>query len=224
MRVRELKAILAHEYGHFRNEDTAGGGFALAVRRSILTMAIHLAQKGVASPFNPAWWFVRGFHALFLRVSQGASRLQEVLADRWAAFAYGSDAFARGLTHVVERSIGFDAHMSATLEEAVNGKVPVGNVYAFAPKQAPDAKEVAASVQEAMNRASSPYDSHPRPADRIAWAEKVAAAAPPVSEDDAAEAWTLFASREVIESRMTEVFRTKLAKNGIELRRAPAAA
>ena len=33
MRVRGLKAILAHEYGHFHNEDTAGGGFALAVAR-----------------------------------------------------------------------------------------------------------------------------------------------------------------------------------------------
>jgi Zn-dependent protease with chaperone function len=224
MRVRELKAILAHEYGHFQNEDTAGGGFALAVRRSILTMAMHLARKGVASPLNPAWWFVRGFHALFLRVSQGASRLQEVLADRWAAFAYGSDAFGRGLTHVVQRSIGFDAHMTATLEEAVKGKLPVGNVYAFAPKQAPNAKRIAESVEEAMNRASSPYDSHPRPADRIAWAEKVAAAAPPESADDASEAWTLFASREAIENRMTEVFRTRLARNGIELRREQAAA
>jgi hypothetical protein len=53
----------------------------------------------------------------------------------------------------------------------------------------------------------------------------VAAAAPPESADDAAEAWTLFASREAIENRMTEVFRARLASNGIELRRvqAPAA-
>jgi hypothetical protein len=38
-------------------------------------------------------------------------------------------------------------------------------------------------------------------------------------------AWTLFASRDVVENRMTEVFRAKLAKTGMQLRRvqAPAA-
>jgi Zn-dependent protease with chaperone function len=217
MRVLELKAILAHEYGHFQNEDTAGGGFALAVRRSILTMAMHLAQRGVASPFNPAWWFVRGFHAVFLRVSQGASRLQEVLADRWAAFAYGPTAFSRGLAHVVERSILFDAHMSATLEEVIPAKRPVTNVYAFAPKERTDAKKLEESVREAMNRASSPYDSHPRPADRIAWVEKIAVTPSPESEEDGRQAWSLFASREVIENRMTQVFRSRLARGGITL-------
>ena len=140
MRVRELKAILAHEYGHFRNEDTAGGGFALAVRRSILTMAMHLVRNRAASRLNPAWWFVNGFYSIFLRVSQGASRLQEVLADRWAAFAYGSEAFAHGLRHVVERSVRFDAHLRATLDEIVPKKEPLTNVYAFVPKEpvAPD--------------------------------------------------------------------------------------
>jgi Zn-dependent protease with chaperone function len=217
MRVHELKAILAHEYGHFHNEDTAGGGFALSVRRSVLTMAIHLAQRGVASPFNPAWWFVRGFHAVFLRVSQGASRLQEVLADRWAAFAYGPAAFRRGLTHVVQRSVCFNAHMSATLEEAVKDKRPLLNAYAFAPQKPVDAKKIEEAVQEAMNRAASPYDSHPRPADRIEWVERLAAAAPPESAEDAGDAWGLLASREAIENRMTQVVRANLAKRGIQL-------
>jgi Zn-dependent protease with chaperone function len=217
MRVRELKAILAHEYGHFHNEDTAGGGFALSVRRSVLTMAIHLAQRGVASPFNPAWWFVRGFHAVFLRVSHGASRLQEVLADRWSAFAYGPAAFARGLTHVVQRSVCFSAHMSATLEKAVKEKRPLLNAYAFAPQKPVDAKKIEEAVQEAMSRASSPYDSHPRPADRIEWVERLAAAAPPESAEDAGDAWSLLASREAIENRMTQVVRGNLAKRGIEL-------
>jgi Zn-dependent protease with chaperone function len=215
-----VKAILAHEYEHFQNEDTAGGGFALAVRRSVLTMAMHLAQRGVASPFNPAWWFVRGFHAVFLRVSQGASRLQEVLADRWAAFAYGPAAFASGLAHVVERSIRFDAHISATLEEVVPAKQPLHNVYAFEPSEALDRAKIEAAVREAMNRASSPYDSHPRPADRIALVEKIEGTPPPESEEDIGQAWSLLASRDAIENRMTEVVRSRLAKSGIELRTA----
>ena len=217
MRVRELKAVLAHEYGHFHNEDTAGGGLALAVRRSLLTMAMHLAQRGVASSLNPAWWFVRGFHALFLRVSQGASRLQEVLADRWAAFAYGSEAFGRGLAHVVDRSVRFSAHMSATLDELIPAKRPVQNLYAFRPEKPIDGAKIEEAVRGAMNRPPSPYDSHPPPADRIAWVQRMAVDPPPESEEDAADAWTLIASRQDIESRMTDVVRSTLASRGIRL-------
>ncbi|MCA9697104.1 MAG: M48 family metalloprotease, partial [Myxococcales bacterium] len=84
-----LRAILAHEYGHFSNEDTAGGNFALGVRRSVVHSAVGLAEAGAAGWYNPAWLFLNGFHRVFLRISQGASRLQEVLADRWAARSYG---------------------------------------------------------------------------------------------------------------------------------------
>jgi hypothetical protein len=45
---------------------------------------------------------------LFLRISHGASRLQEILADRHAALAYGGEAFAQGLKHVVLRDVHFD--------------------------------------------------------------------------------------------------------------------
>ena len=54
MRQGELKAVLAHEYGHFANRDTAGGGFALAVRRAVLEMARTLAEGGAATWYNPA--------------------------------------------------------------------------------------------------------------------------------------------------------------------------
>jgi len=46
-----------------------------------------------------------GFHPLFLRISQGASRLQEILADRRAADVYGGAAFATGLKHMVACSL-----------------------------------------------------------------------------------------------------------------------
>jgi Zn-dependent protease with chaperone function len=217
MRVRELKAILAHEYGHFHNADTAGGGFALAVRRSVMTMAVHLARTGAASALNPAWWFVRGFYVVFLRVSQGASRLQEVLADRWAAYAYGSDAFARGLRHMIDRSVRFDAHLAATLGEVVQKKEPLANVYSFVPTTPVSAEEIDEAVTTAMNRPASPSDSHPRPADRIAWVTKLAA--PPQQEavDDSNEAWALVADREALEERMTAIVRARLARRGIRV-------
>jgi Zn-dependent protease with chaperone function len=224
MKVREFKAILAHEYGHFQNEDTAGGGLALAVRRSLMTMALHLVRGRAASALNPAWWFVRGFHAVFLRISQGASRLQEMLADRWAAFAYGSDAFARGLTHVVGRTTRFEAHVNTTLGEVVPAKMALANLYAFVPKKAVDAEELDKAIAEAMNRPASPYDSHPRPVDRIDWVTKLAAEGAPASDDDAADAWGLLADREALEKDMTDEVRARLAARGIRVAVAPAAA
>ena len=43
LKIGPFKAVLAHEYGHFTNKDTAGGGFALAVRRSL---ADHGSEHG----------------------------------------------------------------------------------------------------------------------------------------------------------------------------------
>jgi Zn-dependent protease with chaperone function len=213
----QLKSVLAHEYGHFVNEDTAGGGFSLAVRRSVLQMADALASGGAAAWYNPAWLFVTSFYKLFLRVSQGASRLQEILADRWAALAYGGRTFAAGLTHVVTRSIRFDKHAGATLREVVEGALPLRNLYRYAPAQAVEEQEVTDEVAKAMNAEPSPYDSHPRPADRVAWVGDVACAHGD-DLDDRSPAWDLFADREALERRLTDEVRANVAtRHGVAI-------
>ncbi|WP_394847080.1 M48 family metallopeptidase [Pendulispora brunnea] len=218
MPIRAFKAILAHEYGHFKNEDTAGGGFALAMQRSLITMALSLARGGAANAMSPAWWFVRGFHLVFLRISHGASRLQEILADRWAALAYGSASFERGLRHVIERSVRFDAHANAALKEVLEKQVPLANFYAYAPEAAASETELADALDKALGRPASPYDSHPPPHQRIAWVNALAASGDPAQPDEEeGDAWTLFSDRTGIEERMTGVIRTSLANDGILL-------
>jgi Zn-dependent protease with chaperone function len=219
MAMRPFRAILAHEYGHFSNEDTAGGGFALAVRRSLVTTAVNLAQSGAAAWYNPAWLFVNGFYRVFLRISHGASRLQEVLADRWAAFAYGSRAFAEGLRHVIDRSIRFDAHANSVLKEVIEEKRPLPNLYAYRPAAALiEESKIAESVEEAIHREPSPLDSHPRPADRIAWVEALGTTGAPPAADDADAVWTLFDDREAVERRLTDEVRQNVgAAHGVEI-------
>ena len=219
MSVRELKSILAHEYGHFRNEDTARGGFALAVRRSLISFAMQLAIAGAARPYNPAWLFVSGFYKVFLRVSHGASRLQEILADRWAAHAYGSEAFVRGLSHVVEQSVRFDAHADATLREVIEAKHPLSNLYQYTPTKPAEAGEVAKAAEEALARATSPYDSHPAPTQRIAWVRALAITLEGAPADER-PAWDLFGDREELERQMTDEVREKIAaEHGISIPR-----
>jgi Zn-dependent protease with chaperone function len=217
MKVLDFKAILAHEYGHFQNQDTAGGGFAIAVRRSLFTMALSLAKSGAATWYNPAWWFVRGFHRVFLTISQGASRLQEVLADRWAAYAYGSEAFERGLRHAISRTIRFEAHVDATLNEVVKAKRPLLNLYAYKPGNKPNVQQ---AIDEALEAEPSPFDSHPSPAHRIAWVRALGAAAPEPSPDDASPVWTLFSNRKELEQEMTDTLRERVeAAHGVRIPR-----
>jgi len=215
--VGELKAVLAHEYGHFTNRDTAGGSFALAVRRSLLVMAHSLAQSGAAAWYNPAWLFLNGFFRLFLRISQGASRLQEVLADRWAAAAYGSESFERGLRHVVGAEAHFRAHVNATIKEVVDGHLPLPNLYRYQPAAAVSESDVASTVDEALNRKPSPYDSHPAPADRIAWVRALGAVGVhAISDGD--PAWSLFADPDGLEQQMTAEVRDNVANQlGVEI-------
>jgi Zn-dependent protease with chaperone function len=203
MKLGAFKAILAHEYGHFSNQDTAGGGFALAVRRSLFTMGQHLAEGGAATWYNPAWLFFQGFFRVFLRISQGASRLQEVLADRWAAFTYGAAAFEQGLRHVIERSIYFGAHANAALGSALESRVPVPNLYRFEATTLPDVSDLQKDIEAALQAEPSPYDSHPSPVDRFKWVHAVAGAGGALSPADQTEVWDLFENREEIERTFT---------------------
>lgn len=202
-RVGPLKAVLAHEYGHFSNRDTAGGGFALAVRRSLLTMAQGLAESGAAAWYNPVWLFLNGFYRVFLRISQGASRLQEILADRWAVLAYGSKAFEEGLRHVIERSVRFDATANRLVAEMAQRR-PVANLYATPEGPQEEDPEVGKVVRQVLNRPPSPYDSHPSPTERTRWARALGARGSGASPEDAEDAWSLFADRTAIEQSMTE--------------------
>ncbi len=204
-RLGPFRAVLGHEYGHFSNRDTAGGNFALAVRQSLLRLAVGLARGGVAAWYNPAWLFVNGFHRIFLRISQGASRLQEVLADRFAAFAYGSRAFELGLRHVIARSVCFDAHANATLHEVIKADRALANLYTYSPQENPEQKELERAVTDAMQQQPSPYSSHPAPSDRIRWVQALAVEC--AGADDDAEAWSLFEDRAEIERWMTACIR-----------------
>lgn len=213
-----FKAVLAHEYGHFSNRDTAGGSFALAVRRSLVTLALGLARGGVAAWYNPVWLFVNGFYRVFLRISQGASRLQEVLADRWAATLYGARAFERGLRHVIERTVHFGMHAEAVFDEVIEASRPLSNLYRYRPSRAPDEETAERRIAQVLHAKASPYDSHPSPTDRFAWVAALGEVGAMPASDDLQPVWELFVGREAIEQRMTALARSTIAaRHGVEI-------
>lgn len=210
MKLSPFKAILGHEYGHFSNRDTAGGSFSLSVRSSLLTMAANLAQGGAAAWYNPAWLFFQGFYRVFLVISQGATRLQEVLADRWAAACYGAGAFEEGLRHVIRRSIAFSDHVNRTLQEVVERRLSLANLYTFSPGHSLGQADLDSRVEAIVNEPPSLYDSHPSPADRFRWVRAVmpeAPAAGTVGEANDDDIWSLLGDRITLERDMTGLVR-----------------
>lgn len=168
----QFAAILAHEYGHFSNQDTAGGDMASQVFASLQQLAQRLIQGRVAYIFNPVWLFVFTYQRIFLRVTLGASRLQEVLADRYAAIAYGSQNFIEGLQSVIRQSIAFPMQANHEVRKSMEAKQPVYNLYILQPDDTLDG-ELNRQLDEQMNRPTSQYDSHPAPHERIAWIERL---------------------------------------------------
>lgn len=218
-RVGPFKAILAHELGHFKNEDTAGGAMSLVVRRSLTQMIVSLSLGGAAGRFNPAWLFVEGFHHVFLRISQGASRLQEVLADRWAVAAYGSENFVAGLQHVIRREVRFDAEVNHAVTIAIETSTPLRSLYRR-PGTVENSAEVNEAVRQAIQRAAGPYDSHPSPETRMAHANALAVADQPASED-ANDVWSLFANRPALECKLMELVQRNLRQSAVVVDIAP---
>ncbi|WP_394849226.1 tetratricopeptide repeat protein [Pendulispora brunnea] len=96
MSVRTFKVLLAREIGRFKTEDAAGG-FALTMQRSLDTMTNTLTRLGADRWYSPAWLFLRAFERVFASISSGARQLQETLAEREAALAYGSASFERAI-------------------------------------------------------------------------------------------------------------------------------
>ena len=218
----QLKSILAHEFGHLYNKDTAGGTLALHVRRSIHASAQAIAEGGAARWYNPAWLFINGFYRIFLRISEGASRLQEVLADRLAALAYGANAFVQGLTSVIKRSIEFNVITNIEIARAAKEQRELHNIYSLdVPKKWPqgfDSREqgeegdsqeeksppevIEAAFKEAMEERTSAYDSHPAPQKRFEWVKRLKITGG--KTDDGKSAGELLENPQSLEDSMTK--------------------
>jgi len=157
-------AVLAHEYGHFANRDTAGGDVALRVRNDMTKYFYALYAQGQNVWWNIAFHFLRLYNFIFRRISHGSTRLQEVLADDVAARTFGKLAFQNGLTYVIRRDIEFNMFANNEINEAKNSNRPFNNLYKLSglPSESID-KE----VDKILNLETTEDDTHPSPVDRF---------------------------------------------------------
>ncbi|MEW6206870.1 MAG: M48 family metalloprotease [Acidobacteriota bacterium] len=196
-RRNAFRAVLAHEYGHFSHRDTAGGDVALRVNNDIINFAEAIGHAGQAVWWNLAFQFLRAYHFIFRRITHGATRLQEVLADRVAVRNYGADSFEEGLRHVIRRSVEFEDIAYWEINESVKARRAMENLYEMKadPKNAIEEK-----ISEAINRPTTEDDTHPSPRDRFQLARKIASVG---RSHDTGEVWELFADREALTKEMS---------------------
>jgi Zn-dependent protease with chaperone function len=192
-----FRAILAHEYGHLSHRDTAGGEIALRVNRDMTNFAVALASARQALPWNLAFQFLRLYHFLFRRISHGAARLQEVLADRASAAIYGAQAFEEGLRHVVRRQIEFRKLALNEVRVSREAGVPFRNIYRLTSERFTSLDD---EVEKTLHRQASEDDTHPSPADRFRLVRCVPCSQPPAAKG---VMWDLFRDPEALTREMT---------------------
>lgn len=203
LQLNAFRAVLAHEYGHFSHRDTAGGDVALRVNTDMLNFAYAMARAGQAVWYNLAYQFLRVYHFLFRRISHGATRLQEMLADRVAVYNYGARAFEEGLSHVVYRSIEFDHLATREINEALGARRAVANLYDLPEaKGGETGRDVETAFNESLHRETSEDDTHPSPVERFRLASRVKTKGEP---EAGGSVWELFADREGLTREMSEL-------------------
>lgn len=193
--VPRLRAVLAHEFGHYSNRDTRLGGVTMRGRAAVLhTVEAFRRGGGLRLQYLIGSLYV-GYARMFLRTSQPVARQQELAADQVAARHAGRDAMAAALriipvltaahTHYLETYAGMGKPLGAL--------PPVGEVYAGFPRllAARPGERLAALSAGQRPRRPHTYDSHPPTAERIALIEKLPADGRPDGSADETTALVL---------------------------------
>ena len=172
-KVGDLSSVLAHEYAHFQHRDTAGGAVALRVRLAIGRFVNAVNERGVVRWWDISIWYMRVFLRMFFKLDLGASRLQEVLADRVAVQHFGASALVGGLQHVIRRGIEFDFMVGEAVHQGTSGQTM--SVAFYAPRKSIDSHnriKIENQFRDLLQIDTTEADTHPSPKDRFAAARR----------------------------------------------------
>jgi Zn-dependent protease with chaperone function len=209
MSVTELKAILAHEYGHFSHGETR----LTPVVGSILTAVVHTLDGLEVSDFwlsylNPSYWYLRAYFFVYLGVTQGHSRRRELLADRASALAYGGHAFRTALLRTVGNGDLYARSGEGTLVMLRRKGWPCQDLYRCldaADALTPESLRTLRSAELTAHEADQ-YDSHPPPLERIKRVAGIRGHRPP----ETASALSLFEAPERLAQELTQALAMKV--------------
>ena len=175
--ISELRAVLAHEFGHFYGGDTKLGAFIYQTRSAIGRTIEGLAATGRSAGALQAPFIAYG--NMFMRVMQSVSRAQEMTADELAAEVAGPTPLIEGLKKLHVTAMAYNGYLSSEFSPTVQMGLlpPVGDGFAryiVAPVVRGEMDRLLQGIVESERKDSEEadatvrrYESHPRLPDRI---------------------------------------------------------
>jgi len=162
----QLRAVLAHEFGHYAGGDLKLGAWIYKTRAAMARTIENLARTSswVHKPF-----LVYG--NFFMRVTQKIARAQEIAADRMAVRVAGARSHANALKAVHGASAAYNAYWATEVVPVLsNGyRPPIGTGFAQFMRAEAIVKAIDSAVEaELKSAATDPYDSHPSLQERLA--------------------------------------------------------
>lgn len=209
--VSELRAVLAHELGHFDGGDTKLGPWIYKTRGAIIRTVQNLFRAGAATASSelrtvgfvltligkPFEWFAK----LYLRITHAISRAQEYSADRVAATTQGTKALVEGLKKTHRGALAFSVYLRTELAPLLGQKrqAPLGEGFRrFLSAEVVVKGLTKVEAEELAEGKQDPYDTHPPLRERI---RHVEALGPPAVKDDPRPALELLADVPALEAR-----------------------
>lgn len=178
MDVGMLRAVLAHEFGHYSGHDTRLGGLTYL---GYDTMAGTIGRLGRR---NVLGWLFRGYFWLYRLVSLAVRRRQESDADQAMVRVAGRDTAATALRSLRPLGAAWDFYLGNYVAWGWEfGYAPAAITGSFADLLTAREDELRELAGEAPQEKRSRWDSHPPVAERIRAIERT-----PATEDiDAAD-------------------------------------
>lgn len=180
--VEELRAGLAHEFGHFAFGDTRllgivayvhaafHGVFESTHRDAFADTGVGMIEVGFGFARAISRALVENYAKLFFWVTRRADRRAELAADRLAATLVGPDETIRLLEKFNVSGPLYDAYMRSEVGSAVAaGGVPVDLTAGFVEfSSRVEQRGVTAKLTEAVrSEKTDPFDAHPALAERV---------------------------------------------------------
>ena len=177
--VRQLRAVIAHELGHFYGGDTRLGPWFYrtydALERTVI--ALHEAESIWRKPFT---WYLD----FFLRRTAALKRRQEFLADELAARIAGRDAAIASLEETSKAAPAFHGFWSSEAAPVLDSghRAPLLEGFRRFREGGAVSSALEEMLEEERKAEADPYHTHPPLGERIAALERLPVALVPAGE------------------------------------------
>jgi heat shock protein HtpX len=168
--VNQLRAVTAHELGHFHAGDTRLGPWFYrtydALERTVI--ALHEAESIWRRPFT--WYF-----DFFLKRTASIKRRQEFVADELAATIAGKQTAIDTLSMVAKAAPAYDAFWNAEAHPILESghRIPLVEGFRLFRQAGHVSQALDELLHEERKAATDPYDTHPALSARVAALEAI---------------------------------------------------